>query len=418
MEKIKDLSISYFTDSFLQKDKRMNASFEGFTLGTALQPVYSLAHKRIVGYEALLRAEDRHDNSVSPAGLFSSSSAKIQDIITLDRLSRYLHMHNFTLMNDDISWLFLNVSPQTIKNGRHYGPFFRELLEKYNFPAHRIVIEVVEYPIEDNMQLVEIVNFYKNMGCLIAIDDFGAGYSNFDRIWTLKPDIVKLDRSFLVKASNDTSVENMLGGIVSLLHQSGSFVLIEGIETKSQALTAIECNADFVQGYYFGKPRTDFYDGIRKFDDFDGLFQDYKNRSDFQDKKNKASVEKFNAFFSETISLLKKGESLSRACRTLLRQKSVVRCYLVDQKGVQTGDTVVSEKYEYKFDLRFRPLDNSNSADWFRRHYLKRALIHPGQLQITRPYLSITGAHMCMTLSMMFYNEKSGNMILCCDISV
>jgi len=416
MESPKDLSLSYFTRTFFQNPNIMT-NYGNLTLNTALQPIYSLPHKRIIGYEALLRARDNQGINVNPAFLFSPSATDSQTI-KLDRLSRYLHVHNFMTIKDKINWLFLNVSPQTIKNGKHYGPFFKELLEKYKFPPQRIVIEVVEHPIEDNLQLLDIVNFYKNMGCLIAIDDFGAGYSNFDRIWTLKPDIVKLDRSFLPRASDDNSIKNMITGIVSLLHQSGAFVLIEGVETRQQALTAIQTNADFVQGYYFGRPETDLDSGIKSFDRFEELFEEYKQKSDSEDNKFKKSIEKFNFFFSNAISNILKGNTLSKSCENLLDQDSVVRCYLLNSKGVQTGSTVVSKKYKYKFDLRFKPLEESNSADWFRRHYMKRALIYPAQLQITRPYLSITGAHMCITLSMMFITKNSTQMILCCDIAV
>lgn len=76
------------------------------------------------------------------------------------------------------------------------------------------------------------------------------------------------------------------------------------------------------------------------------------------------------------------------------------------------------EKSELKKDKRFLPLDNADSADWFRRHYFKNRLLKPLEIQATSPYLSIAGAHMCITLSMMFENMKNEQNILCCDISV
>ncbi|MCG8634165.1 MAG: hypothetical protein MI863_10080 [Desulfobacterales bacterium] len=48
---------------------------------------------------------------------------------------------------------------------------------------------------------------------------------------------------------------------------------------------------------------------------------------------------------------------------------------------------------------------------------MKRAILHPEQLQITRPYLSITGAHMCVTLSMKL-SCPSGESVLCCDLKI
>lgn len=72
---------------------------------------------------------------------------------------------------------------------------FKYLLQRYQIPAARVVVETIEGAIADEGQLSESVQFYKNLGCLVAIDDFGAGHSNIERIWRLVPDIVKLDRS-------------------------------------------------------------------------------------------------------------------------------------------------------------------------------------------------------------------------------
>ena len=320
-------------------------------------------------------------------------------------------------MKDNLNWLFLNVSPQTIIKGKNYGTFFKELLNEFNFPAHRIVIEIVEHPIEDNGQLAEKVDFYKKLGALIAIDDFGAGHSNFDRIWTLKPDIVKLDRSFILRASREKPIENMLPGIVSLLHQSGAFVLIEGVETKDQAIMAIESNADFVQGYYFGRPSTDLDPENLPDFEFDGLFEYYKKTSDSDETQFKSVINRYYSIFKETVQDLQNGKDLYPASKKLLNENSVVRCYQVKPNGVQIGNTIVSSDFDNGDSLKFKPLEDANSADWFRRHYLKRALLHPGQIQITRPYLSITGAHMCITLSMLFKKNKNDENILCCDIA-
>lgn len=416
MHQYKHIDLCTFNQNVYADKKRMNAKFSNYLLDTALQPIYSLAHKRIVGYEALLRVKDETLSPVNPEKLFSVEDPK--EIIYLDRLSRYLHIHNFQTMEDDINWLFLNVSPQTIINGKKYGSFFNELLEQYNFPPNRVVIEIVEHPINDNNQLVDVVEFYKSQGALIAIDDFGAGHSNFDRIWTLKPDIVKLDRSFLQKASYDKSIENMLPGIVSLLHQSGAFVLLEGVETKEQAIMSIESNADFVQGYYFERPQTDFSILNNNKFDFETLYEFYKHSSDSQDKKLKQKLNAYFAVFQHTVSGLKSGLNLEKASLDLLSHQSVARCYEIRSSGVQIGNTIVSKNFCNIEHLKFRPLEDSDSADWFRRHYLKRALVHPGQIQITRPYLSITGAHMCITLSMMFRKKNGEENILCCDIVV
>ncbi|HCY87746.1 MAG TPA: EAL domain-containing protein [Desulfobacteraceae bacterium] len=390
--------------------------FNALSLKTALQPIYSLAHKRIVGHEALARVNNANGTPVSPATLFDQDRSATE-IIHLDRLCRFIHIHNFQMIDTPINWLFLNVSTTTICTGRDYGSYFKELLEFHEFPAHRIVVEVVEHPIEDNARLLETIAYYKELGCLIAIDDFGAGHSNFDRIWTLQPDIVKLDRSFMVKSGHSARIRHILPGIVTLLHQAGSLVLMEGIETREQAMMAIESDVDFVQGYFFGKPFTTLDTPPADFNGFDSLLADYKTESSLSEAKFRRDIQTYRTLFAGTVNLLKEGAPLDQACSKLLSAREAVRCYRIGTDGIQIGHTLVADDYKAENDKRFRPLEDANSADWFRRHYLKRAIYHPDQLQVTRPYLSIAGAHMCVTLSMKF-TCPSGDSVLCCDLEI
>ena len=61
----------------------------------------------------------------------------------------------------------------------------------------------------DEENLARCVQYFRDLGCLVAIDDFGAGESNFERIWRLKPDIVKLDRSMVVEATRTPRVRSI-----------------------------------------------------------------------------------------------------------------------------------------------------------------------------------------------------------------
>lgn len=413
-----DESFSYISkirQSVTLKKGHVSGWFQFYKLNSAFQPIYSLAHKRIVGYEALVRVTNRTGQAVPPPQIFSPDLDN-SDHVFLDRLCRYIHMGNFKRVHDDLNWLFLNVSPYVLGHGAKFGPFFREFLEEYRFPPHRIVVEIVEHPISDKDLLLDTVDYYKRLGCLIAIDDFGAGHSNFERIWALSPHIVKLDRSMILRASKQTKIRQLLPNIVSLLHQAGSLVLMEGIETLDQALISMECDADFVQGYYFSKPTGDIKRLQSGFSDFDGLFERFKTLVAQHERGIEGIYDDYRIQFTKAIDILREGESLRKASLSVMNNKSVVRCYLLSANGVQIGSTVVRKSTILEEDYRFRPLEDAKSADWFRRHYLRRAVLHPDQLQVTRPYLSITGSHMCITLSIMFSTDW-GNMVFCCDIN-
>ena len=391
-----------------------SASFMNMRLRTAFQPIFSLSHKRIVGYEALVRPFTTEGQSLSPGQLFQHPRNE-QENIQLDRACRFLHMKNFQGLPDDINWLFINVSPETIAIGHRYDSFFGKLLEHFNFPSHRVVIEIVEQPTCDGDSLAQAVEYYKQLGCLTALDDFGAGHSNFERVWALKPDIVKLDRSMILRASEEGRIRQMLNGIVSLLHQAGCLVLMEGVETEEQAMIAIDCGVDFVQGFYFALPQIGKKPAPLPASDLGKLLNDYKKEVKDKADPTIAIRDHYFPFFNNAVDKIREGCPLSIAAKSLTEHHTVTRCYMMDKDGIQIGETAASNKSTSAQNPKFRPLENTQSADWFRQHYLRRALSNPNELQITRPYLSATGAYMCVTLSLLF---KSGDqdIIICCDI--
>ena len=253
------------------------------------------------------------------------------------------------------------------------------------------------------------------MGCLIAIDDFGAGHSNFERIWNLSPDIVKLDRSLLTRATEEHRARQILNGMVSLLHQSGCLVLLEGVETRDQALIAIDAGVDFVQGFYFRKPSTELEMLSHTPADLESLLLEYKSNKQLTYDPTRQLVTYFSRLFERAIDHLQRNESMHQACVELLNHPTVSRCYLVNDKGVQIDDTLVSDTAVRNQDPRFKPLESTTSADWYRQQYLRQALAQPDSLHVTTPYLCVTGAYMCVTLSLAFRHGDQLK-VLCCDI--
>ncbi|GGY75522.1 EAL domain-containing protein [Marinobacter zhanjiangensis] len=388
--------------------------FHGLVLRTALQPIFSISHKRIIGYEALIRAFDPDNASVPPFQLFDLPESE-QENVLLDRLCRLLHIRNYRSFRDDVNWLFINVSPRVVASGYRYDSFFGELLRRTGLPPHRIVVEIVEQPTDDSDRLRETVEYYKELGCLTAIDDFGAGHSNFERIWNLSPDIVKLDRTLTLRAGKDPKARQILNGIVTLLHQSSCLVLLEGVETHDQAMIAIDAGVDFVQGYYFSHPRVELEQIRTSKPDFETLLSDYKNRNRIRLDPTQQLAEFFTSHFRRAVRQIQDGSNLRDACTEIMSHHTVSRCYLIDQRGVQLDDTQASDSAAGQLDPRYRPLENTSSADWYRQHYLKQALAQPDRMQVTTPYLSISGVYMCVTLSLGF-RFRGELRVLCCDI--
>jgi EAL domain-containing protein (putative c-di-GMP-specific phosphodiesterase class I) len=91
-----------------------------------------------------------------------------------------------------------------------------------------VVLEVLEHVLEVDEALIEGVNLLKKAGFLIAIDDFGVGHSNLDRVCQLEPDLVKFDKDLLRSAVSQPRTRNLLSRLVRLMHEIGALVVEEG----------------------------------------------------------------------------------------------------------------------------------------------------------------------------------------------
>lgn len=391
------------------------AEFKGLRLSSAFQPVFSITHRRPVGHEALLRTHTAQGEPVSALDVFASADTEAE-ITYLDRLCRALHLHNHGTMKAGNTWLFLNINPEVVVHGKNHGAFFAELLRRHAYPAHRLVVEILEDAIRDEALLAEAVDYYRDLGCLVAIDDFGSGHSNFARLWRLAPDIVKLDRSLIRQATHSRQARRILPGLVSLIHEAGSLVAMEGVETEDEALIAMDADVDLVQGYYFGRPTSPTATEPTSPYLLASLCDRFKGIAVTQADAQQASLAVYFGTFGRSASALRSGASIERACAEILAERGVERCYLLDAEGAQIGGNLVAAARATPSDPRFAPLDDATGARWFRRPYFRRAVGQPGQIVMSRPYLSLTGVHLCVTLSVAMAIGGESR-VLCCDLA-
>ncbi len=397
------------------RDEKCVGTFMGLTMTSAFQPIFSLAHRRPVGHEALLRARSANGDSISPLDVFGMAGTEAETTL-LDRLRRALHVRTYLDQRLDNSWLFLNVNPAVVMHGKDYGIFFSDLLERYGFPAHRVVVKILEDSTHDESKLSPAVGYYRDLGCLVAIDDFGSGYSNFERIWGLAPDIVKLDRSILTQAAPKKKVRRVLPSLVSLLHEAGCLVVMEGIESEDEALIAMDADVDFVQGYYFGRPAETLKIESVETCTLMRLCEQFKNASAEESKAQEARIAAHISEFRTCVAALQADVPFESACTEFVRRAGVARCYLLDPNARQIGRKLTSSAHTAKVDPRFLPLEDVSGAHWFRRPYFRRAIGQPGVVHMSRPYLSLTGMHICVTLAIAIEYGSGNRVVLCCDL--
>ena len=179
------------------------ARFSGMDLHSHFQPLVDARTLRANACEALLRARPMNTDGafISPAIAFAAATTP-EEAVLLDRLCRVLHALNFVRQTHAGLDLYLNVSGRHLLAVSHdHGRTFEELLGMCGLSPRRVVLEILESSVDDLPRLQEAVSTYKQRGFRIAIDDFGARHSNFDRLWHISPDVVKLDRGLIEQAT-------------------------------------------------------------------------------------------------------------------------------------------------------------------------------------------------------------------------
>jgi len=404
-------------ESLEMQDGRWRARQGEWQLDSHFQPVFSFPHRRAVGYEALLRVSDANGEAVSPIKFFEQLRSFEQQWAA-DRLCRLLHVHNFVKQAGNEGWLFLNIHPAVFVHGAQQMLALESsvrTMQSLGLPMHRVVLEVTEDIMAQEADFERAVANVRRTGCLLALDDFGAGHSNFDRIWHIHPEIVKLDRSLLRRACQSPRIARVLAQMVSLLHECGSLVLLEGVETRDEAMLALDVDVDMVQGFAFGRPVPGMLGPAGVSDEIEEIWTQLDQRHAVTREAHAAHIAPYREALKRAEARLH-GQSLVEACAELLGMAGVQVCFLLDDQGRHVAEPLLPAGVQHmSLDPRFAPLGRAGEARWARRPYFRRALEEPGVVQMTRPYLSLHGAQMCVTLSIAFPGPQ-GAQVLCIDI--
>ncbi len=228
--------------------------WEDVSLATHFQPIYSVRRESCLGYEALARAWDSSGSLVCAEQLFLRTPEATRS--ALDWACRAMHLRNYATVDPGDRTLFINIHPEAAVRDVGRTREFGDLLRYYGLTPERVCVEILEAPCSSEMLLRDAVEGYRDLGISIAMDDFGVGCSNFDRVVRLRPDVVKIDRSILAGAAGRDKARRMLPVLIELLHDFSAKVAVEGIETKAAALLAVEAKADYLQGYFFATPQS------------------------------------------------------------------------------------------------------------------------------------------------------------------
>ena len=285
-------------DVFLRKKQitrqlhhAVNHGFEGFE--TYYQPIVDTNTRRLVGAEALIRfcmpercedgetkkeavcvGEDGHDadekvhwERISPVefiplleetGLIIPAGKWMlhQAISTCSRWQKYIP--NFRIN--------INLSYVQVMKSRVLTEILTAL-RLYGLEPSAVGIELTESGyLDTNTHFQKLWDGLKKNGVLVILDDFGTGYSNLHCLGDLRPNYIKIDRSFTLKALNNQYEHDLMTQIITMTHKLDLTICVEGIETEDEFAKISELDPDYIQGFLFGKPQPaeEFYENLIK----------------------------------------------------------------------------------------------------------------------------------------------------------
>ena len=212
------------------------------------QAIYNLQTNKIEKYEALMRLNDS-GKIVSPFFFLDIAKKSGQYL----QLTKRMIDSSFEYFKDKDFEFSINFTFQDIAN-EEISNYVIEKIKELNI-GNRVVFEIVESEEIDDFNLIN--SFFcaiRELGCKIAIDDFGSGYSNFEYLIKLDADYIKIDGSLIKDVLVSKGNENIITMIINFAKDQGFKTIAEFVSSKEILEKVKYLGVDYVQGYYIHEP--------------------------------------------------------------------------------------------------------------------------------------------------------------------
>ncbi|MDR1615879.1 MAG: EAL domain-containing protein, partial [Syntrophomonadaceae bacterium] len=235
--------------NLFDRQEKLNQLIDGKQIKFAFQPIFRLDNCSLYGYEALMRScTDSFSGPLDILALAEAQSKLNQlEKVTFEVMFDWLGNHLSQLEHLKIFFNTISTQYMALDKLEKIHPRYKELC-KY------IVFEVLENTAGSENFVREINAFRQQFDAMVAIDDYGCGYSNDLRLISVAPDIVKIDRFLIKGIDSDKDKRQLLQKIVGYCKAKGIATLAEGIETPEELQAVIQLGFVYAQGYYLGLP--------------------------------------------------------------------------------------------------------------------------------------------------------------------
>lgn len=222
------------------------------------QPLYSIAEKRIVSLEALVRLRDEELGFISPEE-FIPMAEQDGNILhigaqVLEECCRFLAKHVLSNVSLGIRTVHVNISmAQCLR--QNLPEMISAVLERYHIPPSMLTLEITESMATSTPeQMRRHMEELRKIGVSFAMDDYGSGNSNCSYLIKFPFQEVKMDKDIVWASFEKETARIVLENEVRTMQVIGVPIIVEGIETEEQSREMERLGVDYVQGYYYGRP--------------------------------------------------------------------------------------------------------------------------------------------------------------------
>ncbi|MES2984429.1 MAG: GGDEF domain-containing phosphodiesterase [Pseudomonadota bacterium] len=217
----------------------------------AYQPIIDSKTGKVAHYEALLRLFNE-DGKISSAGALIPIAERMGFIPMIDKIVLEKVVHELRL--DAEVRIAVNVSNLTI-NDSSWLSALTAAVDATPDIAERLSIEITETAVYGDLKhSARFCAEVQALGCTVALDDFGSGYTSFRQLKTLSIDYVKIDGAFIRDLTDNADSRLFVKILLDFTRGFGLKSVAEFVETGEIAKMLMELGVDYLQGYYFGKP--------------------------------------------------------------------------------------------------------------------------------------------------------------------
>ena len=221
------------------------------------QPICNLADGRLAGFEALIRWHHPTNGMIQPMEFLwlAEQTGLIREIglWTIERACQdWPTLRQYT--NYKAPFVSVNLSATQLTSETLVDDV-KEIITRYNMPTADLKLELTETVMVERPDIaLQILNKLIELGCSLALDDYGTGHSGLDHLQRYPIGTLKIDRAFIAPMLESTQSLEIVRSSIALAHSLGMNVVAEGIETKEVGEKLLELKCNFGQGWYFGKP--------------------------------------------------------------------------------------------------------------------------------------------------------------------